>query len=84
MPTPPSEAPADTGDRDYYATDGISCSDALRACLGREGYIAFLRGTCIKYNWRLNAKPGVDPAEDAVKVQWYARELERVLRDPAA
>lgn len=74
----------DTGDRNYYATAGVECTQALRACLGREGYIAWLRGTKIKYLWRLMAKPNVNPLEDVIKDNWYGRELERVLRDPEA
>lgn len=81
---PPAPSQPDTGDRPYYATQGVQCTEALRACLGREGYICWLRGTIIKYMWRTGAKPDVDPAEEAVKVGWYSRELERVLRDPAA
>lgn len=82
--SPRDQVPADTGSRDYYATAGVQCTEALRACLGREGYICWLRGTIIKYMWRAGSKPGIDPAEEAVKVGWYSRELERVLRDPKA
>lgn len=79
-------APADTGDRSYYRTsdNGVECTHALRAALGRDGYIAWLRGTMMKYLWRVGVKPGVDPTEDVVKTNWYGRELERVLRDPNA
>ena len=69
-------------DRPYYG--GNECALAIRAALGREGYIAWLRGTKIKYLWRLGAKPDVDPTEDAIKDNWYGRELERVLADPSA
>lgn len=79
----PLTAEADNGSREYYATDGgIECYQALFACLGREGYVAWLRGTIIKYNWRLTKKGCA--AEDAIKIGWYARELERVLADKAA
>jgi len=83
MASEPLTLDADNGSRDYYATDnGIECYQALRACLGREGYIAWLRGTIIKYNWRMTKK-GQGP-EDAIKINWYARELERVMADPKA
>ena len=72
----------DDGSRTYYEADGIECWQALRACLGREGYIAWLRGTIIKYNWRLTKKG--QAAEDAIKANWYGRELERILADPTA
>jgi hypothetical protein len=76
----------DTGDRDHYRNtdNGIECVHALRACLGRDGYIAWLRGQVIKYNWRLGQKPGVDPAEDSIKATWYQTELTRVLSDENA
>ncbi len=77
-----SEDQADTGDRDYYSTDGITCTEALLACLGREGYICWLRGTIIKYSWRLSKKPSAKPEEDAVKMRWYSNELARILAEP--
>jgi len=81
-PLPP-EGQTDNGSREYYATDGnIECYQALRACLGREGYLAWLRGTIIKYNWRLTKKGCA--LEDAIKIGWYSRELERVLADHTA
>jgi hypothetical protein len=80
----PQKGEADNGYRDYYATDGVQCSEALRAALGREGYISWLRGTILKYLWRLGAKPGIDPVEDVTKVDWYVQELKRVLADPTA
>ena len=83
MPQEPLSTESDTGSRQYYATDGgIECYQALRACLGREGYLAWLRGTIIKYAWRLTKKGCA--SEDAVKMGWYTRELERVLSDPGA
>ena len=36
----------------YAETDnGVECIDAIRAALGREQFIGFLRGQVIKYQW---------------------------------
>ena len=79
----PAPQPADLGDdRSYYG--GRECADAIRAMLGRDGYIAWLRGTLLPYIWRLGDKPGVDPSEDAAKIGWYQEELARVLADTEA
>jgi hypothetical protein len=47
--------------------------------LGREGFIAFLRGQIHKYNWRLLHKE--DALQDVQKLGWYQRKLEEALRD---
>jgi Protein of unknwon function (DUF3310) len=36
----------------HYNQGDVECIDAIRSALGREGYIAWLRGTIIKYQWR--------------------------------
>lgn len=63
----------------HYTHGGIECIDGIRAALGREGFIAFLRGQVIRYQWRLGHKgPAV---EDAGKARWYAAKLEEVLKE---
>lgn len=65
----------------YAATDnGIECIDAIRAALGRDGFIAFLRGQVIKYSWRLGKKGAA--VTDAEKAQWYQAKLVEVLHEP--
>ena len=63
----------------YQSDDGIECIDAIRAALGREGFIAHCRGTAIKYAWRSGKKSA--HAEDLRKAAWYleraAIELEK-------
>jgi len=63
----------------HYAEsgNGIECIDAIRAALGREQFIGFLRGTVIRYQWRLGKK--VDDVEDNSKAIWYANKLAEVL-----
>lgn len=64
----------------YADTDnGIECIDAIRAALGREGFIAFLRGQVIKYSWRLGKKDKA--VTDAEKAQWYQAKLVEVLQE---
>jgi hypothetical protein len=62
----------------YTASDnGIECIDAIRAALGREQFIGFLRGQVIKYQWRLMLK--ANPVEDNLKAIWYSGKLSAVL-----
>ena len=52
----------------YYQSDnGIECIDAIRAALGRDGFIAYCRGNAIKYLWR----DKVNNVEDRNKAVWY-------------
>ena len=51
----------------YGSDNGIECIEAIRAALGKEGFIAFCRGNAIKYTWREKA----DSMEDRKKAIWY-------------
>jgi len=53
----------------YKSDTGIECIDAIRAALGKEGFIAFCRGQAIKYSWRQKWNDG----EDQRKAEWYSR-----------
>ena len=66
---------------DHYkdSDNGIECIDAIRAALGRDGFIAFLRGQVIKYSWRLGKKGSA--VTDAEKAQWYQAKLVEVLHE---
>lgn len=61
----------------HYTAGEIECIDAIAAALGREGFIAYLRGQVMKYTWRLGRKG--DAGEDARKAEWYARVLAETL-----
>lgn len=61
----------------HYTHGGVECIDAIAAALGHDGFVAFLRGQVIKYQWRLGHKDA--PAQDAAKAEWYARKLREVL-----
>ena len=65
----------------YQSTDEdapqIECIDAIHAALGTAGFIAFLRGQVIKYNWRLDKKGSAHT--DSQKAAWYQEKLNNVL-----
>lgn len=63
----------------HYTQGGVECIDAIRAALGRDGFIAFLRGQVIKYTWRLGLKDKA--AQDNQKAIWYAKKLDEVLNE---
>lgn len=58
----------------YQSDTGVECIDAIRAALGKEGFIAYCRGNAIKYSWRQKH----NAAEDARKAAWY---LERAAKE---
>lgn len=62
----------------HYTSGKVECIDAIEAALGPEGFIAFLRGQVLKYNWRLGKKDA--PAQEAGKAKWYMDLLERKLK----
>lgn len=64
----------------HYNQGGIECIDAIESMLGHDGFIAWLRGEIIKYQWRLGRKG--DPAQDAAKADWYSARLLGVLSEP--
>ena len=51
----------------YQSDNGIECIDAIRAALGKEGFIAYCRGNAMKYIWRDKS----DNVEDLKKAAWY-------------
>jgi hypothetical protein len=52
----------------HYNQGEIECIDAIRAALGRDGFIAYCQGNALKYLWRHEHKGGV---EDWRKADWY-------------
>jgi hypothetical protein len=52
----------------HYTAGDIECIDAIRAALGRDGFIKYCQGNAIKYLWRHEHKGG---AEDWKKADWY-------------
>ena len=53
----------------HYTQGSIECIDAIREALGKEAFVAFCRGTAIKYAWRSGLK--LKAAEDLRKGAWY-------------
>lgn len=54
---------------EHYTQGAIECIDAIRESLGPQGFVAFCRGTAIKYAWRSGLKNNA--AEDLRKGAWY-------------
>ena len=53
----------------HYTQGGIECIEALEAMLGKDAFIAYCRGTAVKYLWRTGHK--WDDVEDLKKAAWY-------------
>lgn len=66
----------------HYTQGGVECIQAIEAALGPQGFIAFLRGQVLKYNWRLGHKD--HPVQDAEKAQWYGALLVKKVQEDAA
>lgn len=61
----------------HYTKGNIECIDAIQAALTPEEFIGFLKGTCMKYLWRLPFK--FNPFEDCEKALWYLKRLRAML-----
>tara|TARA_R110000851_G_scaffold187318_1_gene337087 strand:- start:3728 stop:4096 length:369 start_codon:yes stop_codon:yes gene_type:complete len=59
----------------YQSDNGIECIDAIRAALGKEGFIAYCKGNAIKYTWR----DKIDNREDMQKAQWYLNRADQEM-----
>lgn len=70
LPTP-APTPDPVNHPPHYTQGGVECIDAIRAALGREGFVAHCRGTAIKYIWRAGLKGPA--AEDLDKAIWYLK-----------
>jgi hypothetical protein len=57
----------------HYTQGSVECIDAIEAALTKEEFIGFLKGTTIRYIWRLTLK--FNPFEDIEKALWYAGRL---------
>lgn len=62
------EAPDMVNHPSHYQSDnGVECIEAIRAALGKEGFLAYCRGNAMKYIWR----DKVNLKEDLEKARWY-------------
>ena len=64
-----SETPDMVNHPPHYTAGAVECIDAIRAALGDEAFVAYCRGTAIKYAWRAGRK--TNHAEDLRKGAWY-------------
>ena len=62
----------------YYTQGGIECIEAIKAALTPEEFRGWLRGTVIKYQWRLGGKGSA--VEDCLKATYYLNRLTEELR----
>jgi hypothetical protein len=56
----------------HYREGGVECIDAIEAALGRDGFVAYCQGNCVKYLWRWKTKGGM---QDLHKARWYLDRL---------
>lgn len=61
----------------HYTQGKVECIDAIESALGPQGFVAFLRGQVIKYNWRMTHKD--NPQQDAEKAAWYQNKLVQAM-----
>ena len=59
----------------HYTQGGIECIDAIRASMSKEQFLGYCKGNSLKYQWRYEAKGGV---EDLKKAKWY---LDRMIAE---
>lgn len=57
----------------YQSDNGVECIDAIRASLGRDGFIAYCQGNIMKYTWRNQSKGA--QTQDIQKAIWYANKI---------
>lgn len=69
----------ENADGQHYRTDSIECIDAIRAALGKEGFIAYCRGNMLRYVWRLGKKD--DDTVEAQKARVYGKWILNALCD---
>jgi hypothetical protein len=61
----------------HYRTGAVECIDAMRAALGEEQFLGYLRGTIMRYTWRLGRKD--ESKVEAEKIAVYSGWLTDVL-----
>lgn len=61
----------------HYNVNGMECIDAIHAALGDVGFVAFCRGSAMKYAWRSGLK--ANHAEDLRKGAWYLTKAASVI-----
>ena len=61
----------------HYCKGGVECIDAIKASMTPEAYKGYLKGNCLKYLWRYEAKGGVESLRKAgVYLNWLITEAE--------
>lgn len=61
----------------YNQDGGIECIDAIKASLGKDGFVDYCKGNCLKYLWRYKHKNGIEDLKKAkVYLTWMIEELD--------
>lgn len=63
----------------HYNQGDIECIDAIRAMLGRDGFIAYCHGNAMKYLWRHQYKGKA--VQDLQKAEWYQDRIKQEIMD---
>ena len=74
-PTPPTDL---VNHPPHYTQGGIECIDAIRASMSKEQFLGYCKGNSLKYQWRYEAKGGV---EDLKKAKWYPDRMIAEIQD---
>lgn len=57
----------------HYTNGSVECIDAIKASMGYDKFVGYLKGNIIKYIWRYELK--ANPVQDLEKAQWYLNRL---------
>ena len=63
----------------HYRLEGEETIDRIRAALGAEGFVAYCRGSAMKYRARAGHKTNASEQEDLDKARWYETMARHVL-----
>lgn len=63
----------------HYNQEGIECIDAIKAALGKQGFVDYCHGNVMKYMWRYKYKNGIEDLKKADKYkEWMNETLEEI------
>lgn len=61
----------------YYNQGKVECIDAMESMLTKEEFKGYLKGSILKYLWRIGLKGSVK--ENLDKLKWYQDKLGRLI-----
>jgi hypothetical protein len=63
----------------HYNTGEIECIEAIEASMSSVEFRGYLKGTCMKYQWRYTYKG--KPVQDLQKAGWYLNKLTNMVAE---